>query len=515
MTNERLPYAGPIGMILPGALVRTGAGLARSVMNRSSAFTRRGISNYILVDAWQPNLEEQVALIKANGLLPESTDVLSMHRDFANEPEQKSGFEFESMQFADYIEGLRKEVDPARPEIERYYAGGKYVLFVAREQAGRKIGFADHLREGSRYKRSYFNGQGREVRAIRYDEDNRPSVDEYFTVSGRRYLISHEPLSTRGSYTFLKPDLTTVKFETPGHLAHYWLTTYHSELVTDAVLISEYATRLHGLQQLRITNNCRVVYTLHSSHLGGSHRFGDPVKPELKETLESIANMDALVVLTPQQRLDIIKEYGNGNIRSIPHSVSMRAIERGEGMRERGLIVMLGRLSPEKQITSVVQQFAKLAKEFPQAVLEIWGIGPEESKIAKMIEETAMVGRVKLMGFTAEPLIQYSRAEVAIFASSYEGQSLSLLEALAQGCVPISYDFKYGPRMMIQDCVNGMIVDQNDAADLLTTAFTLLRDPDYLAQLSSNSKKSSDVFSEDAMVDAWLEVIDDLRNAKV
>ncbi len=69
--------------------------------------------------------------------------------------------------------------------------------------------------------------------------------------------------------------------------------------------------------------------------------------------------------------------------------------------------------------------------------------------------------------------------------------------------------------MMIQDCVNGMIVDQNDAADLLTTAFTLLRDPDYLAQLSSNSKKSSDVFSEDAMVDAWLEVIDDLRNAKV
>lgn len=515
MTNERLPYAGPIGMILPGALVRTGAGLARSVMHRASAFSRRGISNHILVDAWQPNLEEQVALIKADGLLPESTEVLSMHRDFASETDPETGFEFEAMQFADYIDGLRKEIDPARPEIERYYADGKYVLFVAREKSGQNIEFADHLRGGSRYKRSFFDVQGREVRTIRYDADNRPTVDEYFKVSGRRYLIAHDPLSKKGKYTFIKPDLTTVKFETPGHLAQYWLTTYRPEIVTDAVLISEYAARLHGLQQLRATNNCRVVYTLHSSHLGGSHRFGDPAKPELKETLESIANMDALVVLTPQQRLDIIKEYGNGNIRAIPHSISMQVIESDVDKRERGLIVMLGRLSPEKQITSVVQQFANHAKNFPQAILEIWGIGPEEPKIVKMIEETGMVGRVKLMGFTAEPLLQYSRAEVSIFASSYEGQSLSLLEALAQGCVPISYDFKYGPRMMIQDSVNGVIVDPNDSADLLTTAFTILRDPDYLAQLSSNAKKSSDIFTEDAMVDAWLELIEDLRNAEV
>ncbi|MBU5900145.1 glycosyltransferase, partial [Vibrio cholerae O1] len=71
----------------------------------------------------------------------------------------------------------------------------------------------------------------------------------------------------------------------------------------------------------------------------------------------------------------------------------------------------------------------------------------------------------------------FERAEIALFPSSFEGQSLTLMEAMRAGCVPVCFDFKYGARMLVDDLENGIIVERGDVVDMIDSACVLLDDP--------------------------------------
>lgn len=343
--------------------------------------------------------------------------------------------------------------------------------------------------------------------------------EEYFNGNGLVYLkrVLGDNISAVNDVNLMGSTGSYIRLSGDGDLLRYWLLECFDLKRTD-VIISEYAFRMEPLEQVKAVTGVPVVYTLHNSHLAAPFDIHSPVKPELEQTFVNAHKMSALVVLTPQQRLDIQKRWPLiDNLHVIPHAGP--ALEQHDSeasdYREPGLVVLVGRLSDIKGQKRVVEQFESVIERVEHARLEIWGRGPDEAALEALIADRGLGDRVRVCGFTLDPRSVYRRAEVALFPSKHEGQPLSLMEAMQEGSVPVCFDFKYGARLMVDDMVNGVIVERGDMQDLLDSAVVLLQNPDLTASMSLRAIEKISEFSPERLVRDWSELFADLHDGAI
>lgn len=129
--------------------------------------------------------------------------------------------------------------------------------------------------------------------------------------------------------------------------------------------------------------------------------------------------------------------------------------------RETGLIVSVGRLSPEKDHATLICAFAKLGRS--DLRLEIAGEGPMREPLLALSRELGVEHSVRLTGFVADPFSVFRRAELAVSSSRYEGFGNAIVEALASGTPVVATDCPYGPREILADGRYGALVPVGDA----------------------------------------------------
>jgi glycosyltransferase involved in cell wall biosynthesis len=197
---------------------------------------------------------------------------------------------------------------------------------------------------------------------------------------------------------------------------------------------------------------------------------------------------DRVVTLTEGARRDLIENFGVPEAkiaRMSANAVIADAADSAEPPRERGLIVSVGRLSPEKDHATLIRAFARLARAQVARAdirLEIAGEGPLRALLQRLIEELGLSARVTLTGFVADPLALLRRAELAVCSSRYEGFGNAIVEALACGTPVVATDCPYGPREILADGRYGALVPVGDAAALAEAmAQTLATAPDRAA----------------------------------
>lgn len=103
--------------------------------------------------------------------------------------------------------------------------------------------------------------------------------------------------------------------------------------------------------------------------------------------------------------------------------------------------ISVGRLSPEKNHTRLVDAFARVHKEHPQTRLVIAGDGPLKGQLQKQVQSLGLASSIKLVGHTRNPYKLMNNADVFVLSSDYEGQPMVLLEALVLGLPVITTSF--------------------------------------------------------------------------
>jgi glycosyltransferase involved in cell wall biosynthesis len=202
------------------------------------------------------------------------------------------------------------------------------------------------------------------------------------------------------------------------------------------------------------------------------------------------ARCDRTIVLTQGARDDLAAHFGvpAANIEVMgSNAVLEPASERRlrtadlEAGRERGLIVSLGRLSPEKDQLLLVEAFAKLPEGLG-ARLVLVGDGPLRAAIEQSVARLGLGGRVTLAGFQPDPFAWAARAQLLVCSSRFEGLGNALIEALACGTPVVSTDCPFGPREILRAGAFGRLVPPQDAGALaLAMAASLGSTPDRRA----------------------------------
>lgn len=217
----------------------------------------------------------------------------------------------------------------------------------------------------------------------------------------------------------------------------------------------------------------------------------------------------AIVVLTEGVR-SWAEQFGHRHrVHVIPNPISVPAEERGDSQdwnHSGGTIVAMGRLTPLKGFDFLLKAFARCARQHSEWSLIILGEGEERGRLEALTIQMGIKDRVKMPGLTQNPFKILRRADLFVLSSRYEGFPMALLEAMACGLAVIAADCPSGPREIIRDGIDGVLVLPGNVDSLVAAMDRLMADQVARQRLGKRAIEVVERFSTEKVMKMWDEL---------
>lgn len=177
-------------------------------------------------------------------------------------------------------------------------------------------------------------------------------------------------------------------------------------------------------------------------------------------------------------------------------------------------ILAVGRMEKTnvKQIDLLLKYFAESKLPENNFKLVILGDGETKQKMEKIAEDLKIKDSVDFKGFIKNPFPFYKNAFATVLTSKYEGFGLVLAESLLCGIPVISFDCETGPREIIQNRKNGLLIENQNFEAFKNALNELIENPNLYQKLKQNAKKSAEQFSLDFIKNEWKEFLKKLND---
>ena len=233
----------------------------------------------------------------------------------------------------------------------------------------------------------------------------------------------------------------------------------------------------------------------------------DSPENQLKRKL--FVNADGFVFQTEEQRgfynyLSSVKKV------IIPNPIEEITVRPFEG-RRRKEIVNFCRLVKAKNIPLLIEAFSRIASEFPDYSLVLYGDGPEKENIADCIKRYGLDSQVYLHPFEKNVLDRVKESAMFVSSSNREGISNSMLEAMAIGLPVICTDCPAGgARMMIKTYENGILVPVNDPDALYQAMKYMIEHPADAARMGKEAVTVREILNKEIILSKWQSFIESI-----
>ncbi len=166
-------------------------------------------------------------------------------------------------------------------------------------------------------------------------------------------------------------------------------------------------------------------------------------------------------------------------------------------------VVAMGRMTSQKGFDLLLDAFALVAGAHPEWSLEIWGEGPLRAELELRAQAPDLAGRVRFPGTTNDAYGVLRAADLYVLSSRYEGFPMVLCEAMASGLPVISFDCRTGPREIIRDGVDGVLVPPEDVGGLAAQLNRLMADARSRDDLARRAPEICDRFGVTRVLARW------------
>lgn len=210
-----------------------------------------------------------------------------------------------------------------------------------------------------------------------------------------------------------------------------------------------------------------------------------------------------IVVQTARARDYFLPRF-QSTVRIIPNPVVLPKAESPIPFKlPKPSIVALGRFHPQKGYDILFRAFALIKDRHPDWSLTILGDGAMRNELESLADRLGLGKQLNLPGQVQNPHAILKQADLFVLSSRFEGFPNALCEAMAAGLPVISTDCPSGPREIIRDGIDGVLVENENAAVLSEAMERLMSNKQERGRLSAESVKVARRFDGEQVIQMW------------
>lgn len=212
-----------------------------------------------------------------------------------------------------------------------------------------------------------------------------------------------------------------------------------------------------------------------------------------------------LIVVKTHSALAYFPSYRGYNTAAIPNP---SALLESEAIASRlytddRYLIAVGKLVHQKGFDLLIRAFAQICDRHPDWTLTILGEGPMREELEALCEKFKLEELVSLPGTVANVDAYLRKADIFASTSRYEGFPVALGEAMACGVTVLATDCLSGPREMIHDGTDGMLVVTENVDAIAVGLDLLMSDPEKRQYFSHYAPRILDRFGVDRVMAMW------------
>ena len=269
-----------------------------------------------------------------------------------------------------------------------------------------------------------------------------------------------------------------------------------SRFKDSSIKIGEAHTTKYHLRSLHIMEEKSIIY----KWIAKSFR---------RRQISNAKKLSALVLLTPEDANDW---KGITNTYVIPNSIQSMPHEASKLNQKRA--IMVGRYNEAKGYEYLVEAWDIVYQKHPDWCVDIYGSGELHDDVENWIKEKHLENTIIMHEPTNQIMDKYLESSICIVSSRYEGFSMAIVEAMASGVPCVSFDCPFGPRNIIKNEEDGILVEYLNSKALADNICRLIEDDNLRIKLGANARVNIQRFSEEKIMNQWINLFNSLTNRK-
>jgi glycosyltransferase involved in cell wall biosynthesis len=151
----------------------------------------------------------------------------------------------------------------------------------------------------------------------------------------------------------------------------------------------------------------------------------------------------------------------------------------------RTMILSIGRLTEQKGFPDLINAFASIHIDHPEAMLIIAGDGDDKDALQTQIDSLGLQDKIRLLGMRDDARQLMACADIYVNSSHWEGTPVTVLEAMASGLPVIATRVGENPYLLAENA--GILVAPQQPGELAAALQTLLHSPEERQTLASTA----------------------------
>jgi glycosyltransferase involved in cell wall biosynthesis len=275
----------------------------------------------------------------------------------------------------------------------------------------------------------------------------------------------------------------------------------------DLLHCHQYSPFVYGWIASQLNRRLKVVYTEHGrlsdAPPSWKRRVINPVLSHFNGEIVAVSHELRDYMLTARFAARRVGVIHNGiEPGPAPSQGERLRARRVLGVDDRAFVVMaVARLDPVKDFPTLVEAFAIVRRQLPQARLVIVGDGPERAQLEARVDALNLGPSVDIIGYRSGVRQLLPAADLYVSSSISEGISITILEAMAARLPVVATAVGGTPEVLPTAAEGGILVPSRDPGRLAAAIVSLERDPSARAAIAAAGRRRLEsAFNLDRMV---------------
>ena len=225
----------------------------------------------------------------------------------------------------------------------------------------------------------------------------------------------------------------------------------------------------------------------------------------MKDLVSHLRKLDRFIVLTQEDKA-AWKELDNVQVIHNPISFIPKAVSPLTEKR----VLAVGRYTYQKGFDLLLQAWSIVEKRCPEWELSIYGEG-DRSPYERQAQALSLQ-RCHLNGSTSDIEKEYYNSSLFVLSSRFEGFGMVLVEAMACGLPVVSFDCPCGPKDIVKDGEDGLLVENGNVEQLAEKLIHLITDASQRAALSRSAQQRAQYYQMEHIAGMWKGLFEEVVN---